>query len=94
MRHPLRILSVEDDPKDADLIKNLLDTEGIVCDITRVENQADFLASLKQGETRPDSCGLQSAVVRRHFRIEACNRSPSGRAVHLCFRKARRRGGD
>jgi PAS domain S-box-containing protein len=49
MRPPLRVLSIEDEPKDADLIKNLLETDGIVCDITRVENQADFLASLKQG---------------------------------------------
>jgi len=48
MRQPLRILSLEDDTKDADLIKDLLETEGIACDITRVENQADFLASLKQ----------------------------------------------
>src|ERR1700688_3730226 len=49
MRQPLRILSVEDDPKDAELIQDLLETEGIACDITRVENQADFLASLKRG---------------------------------------------
>jgi PAS domain S-box-containing protein len=49
MLQPLRVLSIEDEPKDADLIKNLLETEGIVCDITRVENQADFLTSLKQG---------------------------------------------
>jgi PAS domain S-box-containing protein len=49
MRPPLRVLSIEDEPKDADLIKNLLETDGIVCDITRVENQADFLTSLKQG---------------------------------------------
>jgi PAS domain S-box-containing protein len=49
MRPPLRVLSIEDEPKDADLIKNLLETEGIVCDITRVENQADFLTSLKRG---------------------------------------------
>jgi PAS domain S-box-containing protein len=49
MPQPLRILSIEDEPKDAELIKDLLETEGIVCDITRVENQADFLASLKQG---------------------------------------------
>src|SRR5271168_1161759 len=48
MRQPLRVLSIEDELKDADLIKNLLDAEGIACDITRVENQADFLASLKQ----------------------------------------------
>jgi signal transduction histidine kinase/PAS domain-containing protein len=49
MPQALRILSIEDDPKDADLIKDLLETEGIVCDITRVENEADFLASLTQG---------------------------------------------
>src|SRR5271154_1854981 len=49
MRQPLRVLSIEDEPKDADLIQNLLETAGIVCEITRVENQADFLASLKRG---------------------------------------------
>jgi signal transduction histidine kinase/CheY-like chemotaxis protein len=49
MRQPLRVLSIEDEPKDADLIKNLLETGGIVCDITRVENQADFLACLNKG---------------------------------------------
>src|ERR1700726_5330440 len=49
MRDPLRILSIEDNPSDTELIKDLLETEGILCDITRVENQADFLASLKQG---------------------------------------------
>jgi PAS domain S-box-containing protein len=49
MRLRLHVLSIEDEPKDADLIKNLLESEGIVCDITRVENQADFLAALKQG---------------------------------------------
>jgi hypothetical protein len=27
--HPLRILSIEDDPKDAELIQDLLETEGI-----------------------------------------------------------------
>ena len=49
MRDPLRILSIEDNPNDTKLIKDLLETEGILCDITRVENQADFLAFLKQG---------------------------------------------
>jgi PAS domain S-box-containing protein len=50
MRQPLRVLSVEDEPKDADLIQHLLDAEGIVCDTIRVETQADFLAFLKQDE--------------------------------------------
>jgi PAS domain S-box-containing protein len=49
MRKPLRILSIEDDPKDIELIQNLLETEDIVCEITRVDTEAALLASLKQG---------------------------------------------
>ena len=50
MRNPLRILSIEDDPKDTELIQDLLETEDIVCEITRVDTQAALLASLEQGE--------------------------------------------
>src|SRR6202166_4790989 len=49
MRQPLRILSVEDDPKDAKLIQDLLDTEGIVCEIARVDTEAALVASIEQG---------------------------------------------
>src|SRR5260370_5164316 len=49
MRHPLRILSIEDDPKDTKLIQNLLETEGVVCDVTRVDTEAGLLASVEQG---------------------------------------------
>ena len=49
MRKPLRILSIEDDPKDVELIKNLLEAEDIVCEVTRVDTQAALLASLEQG---------------------------------------------
>jgi PAS domain S-box-containing protein len=49
MRHPLRILSIEDDPKDAKLIQDLLETEGLVCEVTRIDSQAALLASLEQG---------------------------------------------
>src|ERR1700738_3447311 len=49
MRHPLRILSIEDDPKDTKLIQDLLETEGVVCEVTRVDTQAALLASLEQG---------------------------------------------
>ena len=49
MRHPLRILSLEDDVNDTELIQELLETEGIVCEITRVDTQAAFLCSLEQG---------------------------------------------
>src|SRR6202048_1045222 len=49
MRDPLRILSIEDDPKDAKLIQDLLETEGVPCEVTRVDTQAALLASVEQG---------------------------------------------
>src|SRR5882724_4366988 len=49
MDQRLRILAVEDDPKDVKLILGVLETAGIVCEVTRVENQAALLASLAQG---------------------------------------------
>jgi signal transduction histidine kinase len=49
MRRPLRIISVEDDPKDAELIQDLLETEGIVCEVTRVDTEAELLVSVEQG---------------------------------------------
>src|ERR1700676_4517982 len=48
MRQPLRILSVEDDPKDTELIQYLLETEGIVCEITRVDTEAALVASIEK----------------------------------------------
>src|SRR5690349_5504843 len=49
MEQCLRILSVEDDPKDAELIQDLLEAAGFACEVTRVETQAALLASLAQG---------------------------------------------
>jgi PAS domain S-box-containing protein len=49
MTPPLRILYLEDDPRDADLVQEAFDAEGIICQVTRVETQADFIASLDQG---------------------------------------------
>ena len=49
MRHPLRILSIEDDPKDTELIQDLLETEGIACEVTRVDTQAALVASVERG---------------------------------------------
>jgi PAS domain S-box-containing protein len=45
---PLRILYLEDDPKDAELVQAMLGAEGVACEVTRVETRADFLASLEQ----------------------------------------------
>jgi len=49
MRQPLRILSLEDDAHDTELIQELLETEGIACAVTRVDTQATFLASVEDG---------------------------------------------
>jgi PAS domain S-box-containing protein len=49
MKEPLRILYLEDDPRDAELVQGTLETGGIDCAFTRVETQAEFVASLQQG---------------------------------------------
>lgn len=45
----VRILYLEDEPKDAELVQASLEAEGFVCDLTRAETQAEFLKNLQQG---------------------------------------------
>src|SRR5215469_8759233 len=45
----VRILYLEDEPKDAELVQASLEAEGIVCDLTRADTQADFLKYLREG---------------------------------------------
>ena len=47
IRAPLRILLLEDDAHDAELIQGLLETDDFVCETTRVQTRAEFLAALK-----------------------------------------------
>src|SRR5499426_2947657 len=49
MPSPLRILHLEDDLRDAELLQAKLETEDILCYVIRVETQADFCAGLEQG---------------------------------------------
>ena len=49
MKSPLHILYLEDDPKDAELVQQTLAMNNIGSFMTRVETEADFVASLKQG---------------------------------------------
>jgi CheY-like chemotaxis protein len=42
----LRILHLEDDPRDADLVQAKLEAEGLDCRVTRVETDAEFRAAL------------------------------------------------
>ena len=50
MKSPLHILHLEDDPADAELIRSLLEADGISCVVVRVEKEADFLAALDNGD--------------------------------------------
>jgi PAS domain S-box-containing protein len=45
----LRILFLEDEPRDAELVKSSLEAEGMDFALTRVDTEADFFRSLKQG---------------------------------------------
>jgi PAS domain S-box-containing protein len=45
----LRILYLEDEPKDAELVQASLEAEGFVCSLTRADTQADFRSFLQQG---------------------------------------------
>ena len=49
MPSPLRVLHLEDDPTDAELIHETLEADGISSEVTRVETESDFVASLEQG---------------------------------------------
>jgi PAS domain S-box-containing protein len=49
LKSPLRILQLEDDPKDAELVQETLATDGFACQATRVETKTDFIASLELG---------------------------------------------
>lgn len=45
----MRILYLEGDIKDAELVQASLGADGIDCDVTRVVNETDFSRSVKQG---------------------------------------------
>ncbi|MBV8905583.1 MAG: response regulator, partial [Acidobacteriia bacterium] len=49
MQSPLRILSLEDEPRDAELVQETLELNGITSDVKRVQTEADFIAALEQG---------------------------------------------
>ncbi|MGQ0700794.1 MAG: response regulator [Panacagrimonas sp.] len=46
MNTPLRVLHLEDDPRDAELVQAELEAGGIECEITRVETRETFTAAL------------------------------------------------
>ena len=49
MKSPLRILHLEDDANDAEIILDTLKCGGITCETTRVQNRDEFEAALQRG---------------------------------------------
>src|ERR1700693_1516316 len=76
MKFPLRILYLEDNLRDAELVEAILFDDGLACDIARVENEADFVASLEQGAfdlifadyTLPSFDGISALKIARQKR--------------------------
>ena len=48
MRSKLRILHLEDDPHDSEIVESLLIDEGIDCDMIRVSNREQFRSAIEQ----------------------------------------------
>src|ERR1700722_11173901 len=46
MTHPLRVLHLEDSPRDAEMVRHKLDDEGVSCDIFLASNKDSFEAAL------------------------------------------------
>ncbi len=73
MNQPLHFLYLEDDPRDAELVQETLDADGISCCVTRVETEAEFIHSLDRGGfdviladyTLPSFDGLSALKIAR-----------------------------
>ena len=45
----LRILYLEDEPRDVELVQATLEADGLSCDLTRTDTEGDFITLLQQG---------------------------------------------
>ena len=48
MKSRLRILHLEDNQYDSELVQAILSAEAIDCDVVRAETRADFLAAVER----------------------------------------------
>jgi PAS domain S-box-containing protein len=46
-KSPLRILLLEDSTADAELVQDILESDGLVCDVVRVQTRAEFVSALE-----------------------------------------------
>jgi len=69
----LRLLHLEDDDADADIVRHTLENGGVICAVTRVETEADFRSRLAQGGfdliladyTLPEFDGISALTLAR-----------------------------
>ena len=47
---PLRILHLEDEPNDAELIRQTLARDGLICEVDVATGRDEFLAALERGD--------------------------------------------
>ncbi len=74
----LNILHLEDDPTDAELIRSILDEEGIKAHLFRVEKRAEFREALIKGSfdiifgdySLPDFDGMDALKIAKQIRPE------------------------
>jgi PAS domain S-box-containing protein len=77
MKDRLRILHLEDNPGDALLVQETLEADGVACQITRVDTEAAFVASLARNEvdliladyTLPSFDGLYALKLAREAQL-------------------------
>src|SRR5215212_12224494 len=75
----LRVLSLEDNPLEAELVHATLKGGGVECEIFRVQTRADFVAALESDEvdliladySLPSFDGLSALKVAQEIRPEA-----------------------
>jgi PAS domain S-box-containing protein len=79
VQEKLRILNLEDNPNDSELVQARLEEEGIACDITRVDTEPEFVAALARKDgfdliladyKLPSFGGLQALALAQEKRPE------------------------
>jgi PAS domain S-box-containing protein len=78
VKSTLRILNLEDDPKDSELNEAMLSARWPQCELMRVDTRRDFIAALEQEDldliisdyTMPNFNGLEALAIARERRPE------------------------
>jgi PAS domain S-box-containing protein len=73
---PIRILYLEDEPRDSELLQATLESEGVFSEVTRVESEPEFITSLQRGGfdliladyTLPSFDGISALKISKQIR--------------------------